>query len=124
MKHLFTFLLIASSATSFAQGNLQFNQVVNVSGVTPGGNIFTTVTVPAGKVWKITSSSWMNSSGSYESDHLCIGPHRLSGYYNGYTLSTYPIWLAEGDYDVKYCGTATAASRRYAISAIEFNVVP
>ena len=135
MKYIYTFLFAAISATSFAQGNLQFNKVVNVSGVTPGGQVFTTVTVPAGKVWKITSSSWMDSSGnvplSSNSDirAFCIGPYKLKGWhqYNGSTLDpvTFPIWLEEGDYDVKFCNyTYTISNYTYAISGIEFNIIP
>lgn len=124
MKYIYTLLFVAISAISFAQGNLQFNQVINITGVTPGGRVFTTVTVPAGKVWKITSSTWMQA-GSYLSDFLCLGPHLLSGYYNGETTSKYPIWLPEGDYDVQYCSPGSGVSgREYAISGIEFNIVP
>ena len=52
MKHLFTFLLVAISAASFAQGNLQFNQVINVS-VYSYIKHYNTVTVPVGKVLKL-----------------------------------------------------------------------
>ena len=125
MKHLFTFLLVAVSATCFAQGNLQFNQVVNVNGVDNGGNPLTTVTVPAGKVWKITSATWLNEFGGFYTQSLCIGTHLLQGYYNTISVARFPIWLEEGDYDVQWCGTPqTAASRTYAISGIEFNVIP
>ena len=133
MKYIYTFLFIAISATSFAQGNLQFNKVVNVSGVTPGGNVFTTVTVPAGKVWKITSSTWLNSAGSitsstYAMTPLCIGPFLLNGWKtsNGgaYNPVTFPIWLEEGDYDVKHCDAQSASNYTYAISGIEFNIIP
>jgi hypothetical protein len=135
MKHLFTILLVAISATTFAQGNLQFSKVINVSGVTPGGNVFTTVTVPVGRVWKITSSSWLNVNGNLPASSqssiipFCIGPYLLKGWYqyNGSTLDpvTFPIWLEEGDYDVKFCNsTYTTSNYTYAISGIEFNIIP
>ena len=133
MKYIYTFLFVVISATSFAQGNLQFNQVINVSGLTPGGNVFTTVTVPAGKVWKITSSSWLSSTGNITSSNysmhpLCIGSFLLNGWfsYNGGTYNpvTFPIWLEEGDYDVKYCDASGYSNFTYAISAIEFNIIP
>ena len=125
MKHLFTFLLLAISATSFAQGNLQFNRAVNVNGVTPGANVFTTVTVPAGKVWKITSSSWMSSGGGIVTQWLCLGPHSINGNISGIDPSKLPIWLEPGSYDIKWCNpTDNFSGYRYAISAIEFNVVP
>ena len=135
MKHLYTFLFVAISATTFAQGgNLQFNKVINISGLTPGGNVFTTVTVPTEKVWKITSSSWLSSTGiiissSYNMHPLCIGPFLLNGWraYNGtaYNPVKFPIWLEEGDYDVKFCNyTYTISNYTYAISGIEFNIIP
>ena len=135
MKHLYTLLFVAISAASFAQGNLQFNKVINISGLTPGGNVFTTVTVPAEKVWKITSSSWLNAAGNLPASSqssiipFCIGPYMLKGwyYYNGYFVDpvTFPIWLEEGDYDVKFCNsTQTTSNWTYAISGIEFNIVP
>jgi hypothetical protein len=124
MKHLFSILLVAISATTFAQGNLQFNQVINVSGVTPGGNVFTTVTVPAEKVWKITSSSWMSPGGGIVAQWLCLGPHSINGSLSGIDPSKLPIWLEPGSYDVKWCDpTGNVSGYRYAISAIEFNVV-
>ncbi|MDA9121124.1 hypothetical protein N9J52_03720 [Flavobacteriales bacterium] len=124
MKHLFTFLLVAISATSFAQGNLQFNQVINVSGIKPAGNnAFTTVTVPAGKVWKITSSTFL-INGEYTADYVCIGSNLLYGHFGPYALQTFPIWLQEGDYDVENCNVTTYYSTVYAISGIEFNIVP
>jgi hypothetical protein len=126
MKNILLILAIAYSSASFAQGNLQFNQVLNITGEAPGGNVFTTVTVPVGKVWKITSSSWMEDDGddpyaSYTS--LCIGQFKLATRQGNDAV--FPIWLNEGDHDVKYCSTTTTiASKRYAISGIEFNIIP
>ena len=125
MKHLFTFLLVAISATSFAQGNLQFNQVINVSGVSAASNIMSTVTVPAGKVWKITSSSWISPNGGLISNWLCLGPHSINGTLSGVNPAKLPIWLDPGSYDVKWCNpTDNFSGYRYAISGVEFNVVP
>ena len=123
MKHLFTFLLVAISATSFAQGNLQFNQVINVSGVSAATNIMTSVTVPAGKVWKITSASWLTANGGGVSYWLCLGPYVIG---SGSTYPPrFPIWLEPGSYEVKYCDPGDNFSGyRYAISGVEFNVVP
>ena len=124
MKQLFTFLLVAISATCFAQGNLQFNQVINLSGVAPTSNIITSVTVPVGKVWKITSASWRTSNGGGPVRMLCLDYNTI--YRNGAgNRAIFPIWLQAGTYDVSWCGSSTTVSgNRYAISAIEFNVVP
>lgn len=133
MKYLFTILLVAISATTFAQGNLQFHKVVNVSGAIPlGNNVSTTVTVPVGKVWKITSSSWFNGStgSSIANYNLCIGAHALFGRINSEQFTFLPVWLEEDDYDIKICGTQVNLSSfgavpiDYAISGIESNIVP
>ncbi len=50
MKKLLTILLLLFALQTFAQGNLQFNQVINIK----NGD---TYTVPAGKVLKITAVS-------------------------------------------------------------------
>ena len=130
MKNILLILAIAYSSASFAQGNLQFNQVLNITGETPGGNVFTAVTVPAGKVWKITTATWMeadgdNIFGNYLS--LCIGEFKLSAITGNDAV--FPIWLKEGDHDVKYCSvTQTSGGNglpfRYAFSGIEFNITP
>ena len=130
MKYIYTLLFVAISAISFAQGNLQFNQVINITGGTPGGNVFTTVTVPAGKVWKITTATWMeadgdNIFGNYRS--LCIGEFKLSAITGNDAV--FPIWLKEGEHDVKYCSISQTSAGgstpyRYAFSGIEFNIIP
>ena len=130
MKYIYTLLFVAISATSFAQGNLQFNQVINISGAIPvGNNVSTTVSVPAGKVWKITSSSlFYGSNGSSIGLYpLCIGAHELFGRINSEQYTFLPVWLEEGDYDIKICGTQANGSSYenvYAISGIEFNIIP
>ena len=123
MKHLFTFLLVAVSATSFAQGNLQFNQVINLSGIVPTSTSIATVTVPAGKVWKITSASWTAANGGGPDVYLCLDYNVI--YRNGAgNQAIFPIWLQAGSYDVRWCGSAGTSGYRYAISGVEFNVVP
>jgi hypothetical protein len=47
IKHLWLFLVLLTPVSAFAQGTLQFNQVLTISN--------TPVTVPAGKVWKISA---------------------------------------------------------------------
>jgi hypothetical protein len=50
-KHILTFLVVIAAITAKAQGNLQFNRVVNF---TPGNSY----TVPVGKVIKIESIAY------------------------------------------------------------------
>ena len=54
----------------YAQGNLQFNQVVTVS--------TTTMTVPAGKVWKVESysESEVTFNSNYSSGCINVNYHR------------------------------------------------
>ena len=83
MKYIYTFLFIAISAASFAQGNLQFNQVLNfdyssgfVSGY--GNEILETITVPIGKVWKITAASSHGTSyNTVSRSALAVNSHFL-----------------------------------------------
>lgn len=112
-----------------AQGNLQFNQIVTVG--------TTSLTVPAGKVWKVESftESEVTFNSNYSSG--CVNPnyHRPlvinnNNYYffgNMATASSganyittgnkLPIWLKPGDQIRTVCSSDFA-------SVIEFNVVP
>ena len=133
MKNILLILAIAFSSASFAQGNLQFNQVINYenSALTGTGDIaHGTITVPAGKVWKIESCTFSLFL-SYQRiqiqniSQVYIGKNCLYHYYGANTPmgSFLPLWLNEGTYPVTSHGqsgyTATVA-----FSAIEFNVVP
>ena len=113
----------------YAQGNLQFNQVVTVS--------TTTMTVPAGKVWKIESysESEVTFNSNYSSGCINVNYHRPlvinnNNYYffgNMATASSganyittgnkLPIWLKSGDQIRTVCSSDFA-------SAIEFNIIP
>lgn len=123
---LFAFLILGSFN---AQGNLQFNQVVTVNA--------TSLTVPAGKVWKV--ESFLQSQVAYDANYSagCINAnyHRPlvinnNNYYffgNMATASSganyittgnkLPIWLKAGDQIRTVCSSDFA-------SVIEFNIVP
>jgi hypothetical protein len=133
MKHLFTILLVAVSATSFAQGNLQFNEIVTVRDVLE--------TVPVGKVWKV--ESYQQSMVSHTPGFIdnCNDLQKLRPFYidgNMYhdigsiaqiqsvsnvgavwlvAENKFPIWLKEGQ-------TAKTTCSVDFLSIIEFNVVP
>ncbi len=112
-----------------AQGNLQFNQVVTVS--------ITTMTVPAGKVWKVESysESEVTFNSNYSAGCVNVNYHRPlvinnNNYYffgNMATASSganyistgnkLPIWLKSGDQIRTVCSSDFA-------SVIEFNIVP
>ena len=112
-----------------AQGNLQFNQIVTVG--------TTSLTVPAGKVWKVESYSESEvtfnsnySSGCVNSNYhrpLVINNNNYYFFGNMATASSganyvttgnkLPIWLKPGDQIRTVCSSDFA-------SVIEFNIVP
>jgi hypothetical protein len=129
MKHLFTFLLVAISAVSFAQGNLQFNQVITDAqtfSLGTGGTANTSLlTVPADKVWKVESISDLRSvATSVGFDTYLI----INGVvFNAAVVSpiNFPIWLKSGDtVQLRFSVWAGSRTESLYISIIEFNVVP
>ncbi|NBN99206.1 MAG: hypothetical protein EBV19_08245 [Flavobacteriia bacterium] len=112
-----------------AQGNLQFNQIVTVG--------TTSLTVPAGKVWKVESYSESEvtfnsnySSGCVNSNYhrpLVINNNNYYFFGNMATASSganyvttgnkLPIWLKPGDQIRTVCSSDFA-------SVIEFYIVP
>jgi hypothetical protein len=127
------------SYVSFAQGNLQFNQVKNIGtnasyGVNSGINWLTspTFTVPSGKVWKVegfylntvqaaNTLNYITSSGS------SIIETSLSSNLMG--SNTNVLWLPPGTYAVKTflnCGGSGSCTGTIynTVNAIEFNVLP
>ena len=129
MRNLFLFLFLICFGALNAQGNLQFNQVVTVS--------TTSMTVPAGKVWKVESysESEVTFNSNYSPGCINVNYHRPlvinnNNYYffgNMATASSganyittgnkLPIWLKSGDQIRTVCSSDFA-------SAIEFNIVP
>jgi hypothetical protein len=138
MKQILTFLLVAVSATCFAQGNLEFNQVKNIvyTGTTPTSGALTigTILVPAGKVWKIEAVSYYRLSGSNYYPNIgvgvfaAVGEQYVWGWSNGPTPIQSVFWLEEGSHSVfcQYAGgsSGNVAQVKVAVSAIEFNVIP
>ncbi|MDC0338649.1 hypothetical protein OAN33_03825 [Flavobacteriales bacterium] len=127
---------------SIAQGDLQFNQVINetYSGVGSGNSNsrinIGSITVPSGKVWKVqtasitmatgTNGSYVFNGSSYYNHTVYIGDNMVFMYMDspdealGQLL---PLWLGPGSYDVG-CAQGLSVNAKIAISAIEFNVVP
>ena len=124
--------VILSFTHSFAQGNLQFNQVKLVGSVE---------TVPTGKVWKITSilpsarltstaCSGSGGCGANSSTDQIITVNGTSVYMaSSNSMGSYyaasasamalsrDIWLPDG-------ATLAAGTGVYMVSVIEFNIVP
>ena len=131
MKNILLILAIAFSSASFAQGNLQFNQVINseYSGfVGSTGTNIGTIVVPAGKVLKIEDVSFSFILSSMPSIHYLTGSQvaigNLTVFHNFNTQPVhFPIWLSEGSYTV-FARVSSPITSTLSISAIEFNVVP
>ncbi len=143
-------MMLLLGVKASAQGNLQFNQVINVnlSGVVNtgvSGNILIqtlNVTVPANKVWKIESATTrINSSTASPITGLSASANRsyifldnnLIGfiYQNTSVLVTsvsMPLWISSGSHTVQLVvdiSSSGSLQQVYGlISALEFNVVP
>ena len=131
---------------SYAQGDLQFNQVIRVTNSgsytltgSNGNFVITTVTVPANKVWKVESGSIaaINSTTSrwYQAinESLYIDKQLLYSTGSNVNKSDFnspPVWLASGTYQIiasiSVIGGSTPETRQIivALSGIEFNVIP
>jgi hypothetical protein len=115
MKKIFLFsLFIVCSlffiSNSYAQGNLQFNQVL-VLDVYSNNSLNLPSTVPIGKVWKIESALSTSTSGWIRLNGAQITTN--SG-------SVTPFWLPPG-YSVTFTTTNSVEGK---ISIIEFNIIP
>ena len=124
MKLIFSIVLIYSiSYASNAQGNLVFNQVKNTSGTWISGQSINNLVVPIGKVLKIESATFGNSTLSTNATML-VGNHIV---YSGSTfygqVNMFPLWLSEGSYAITI-SSSSISTVSYSISGIEFNVVP
>jgi len=129
MKKIIILLLLFSPAFLYAQGNLQFNQVLNyeILIVIPpfGGGINISdsiiITIPSGRILKVESINATGFNGN------------LSVFLNDVPIwsdTNYPIWLPSGTHKFKhrfYCPTCSingTTSYKALLSAIEFNIIP
>jgi hypothetical protein len=133
-KSILIFLFFITLGAN-AQGNLQFNRVVNFSATqsvadnTP--TTFQTLQVPAGKVWKIENVMIGNKtpSGAISFCDICSASFNeiiaYMLYFPSIQNTTFPIWLSEGSYNFKISNLSGSSIRLLlaSYSAIEFNVV-
>lgn len=108
-------LFLPLHRTVLAQGNLQFNQVLNLSFTSNGTNF----TVPVGKVWKMEQVG-MSSYSAYFTMTVAgqqIFLKNTSSNY-GYTFESFPYWISGGQ-SVFMSGLTGGVA-----SVIEFNIVP
>jgi hypothetical protein len=130
MKYIYTFLFIAISATSFAQGNLQYDSTITLGeSITDSYSSSTTTngpqsTVPDGKTWKIESMIF--------SDNFTVKINSMPFYgsYSNIDLRfPFPLWLKSGDtiqFIYNYSGPSGVpnGTGHYLMSALQFNIVP
>lgn len=138
MKKILTIALLLFSIATFAQGNLQFNQVLTFSGTLSSTQSQGTIyTVPANKVWKIKyltekiaytgaqnslniglyrglmaciNSKWITNSSLLKETFLKAGDSLKLGYYDEYNPSSQ---LSDNTIKLDYL-----------ISIVEFNIIP
>jgi hypothetical protein len=146
-KILFSSLFILFALALNAQGNLQFNQVVNynlsgnLTNVSSTAILQTiTVTVPTNKVWKIESSSCaINTTtsspvyGINPANKLFVlldnVPIAFNSSGNNFPSFQYPIWLNQGSHTfilvADISNTTNVSTTGYGkISLLEFNIIP
>ncbi len=124
MKKILTIGILLFSMASYAQGNLQFNQVLTYSGTLQWGSSTPILyTVPTGKTCKIEA---MGLSGYSLTTALNINNvvyvNCIPG--NGVVIKE-TIWLKAGD-QVKFTYSPSSSSGNtypYFLSLIEYNIV-
>jgi len=135
MKKIITIAMLLLSIASYAQGNLQFNQVLTYTGtLTPSQFVSTTYTVPTGKLWKI---KFVNKL-LYNTVNTING---VQYQFNGFALNINNKWLFGENFNEIFLKSgdtiklgwanqsassgynAPFANFDYVISIVEFNIV-
>ena len=118
MRTFFFFTAFFVLGALKAQGNLQFNQIINlpfaVSNTTP-------VTAPAGKIWKIESCMLSTTANSYALMQYNGVNYNMRQQLSSAHSVNFPFWLASGT-SVTFGGNGGGAGGL--LSIIEFNIVP
>jgi hypothetical protein len=127
MKYIYTFLFAAISATSFAQGNLQYDSTITLGESITDSYLTTSTTngpqstVPVGKTWKIENMIF--------SDNFIVMINSMPFYVSSNNNFQFPLWLKSGDtiqFEYNYSGSSMTPTRTayYFMSALQFNIVP
>lgn len=147
MKNLLTIAILLFSMASYAQGNLQFNQVLTYSGILNCGQSSAAWSVPTNKVWKVEYHTPVNGNPNYDNG-IVVGPIGPLLSINSVPISDLSMqsvylttgstqnnsntkWLKAND-QIQFtlynlignngCGGYTKYN--YSISIIEYNIVP
>jgi hypothetical protein len=141
---VFLFLFAALANRSAAQGNLQFNAVkyYTLSVTQPASGNYQessqTITVPAGKVWKIesalggqfvpgTNQTTVNGSAMILLDGRVLFQTNTGTSVLTVTNPSTPFWLPAGTYTLTIkspTSVGTTAQFLGSVSILEFNIVP
>lgn len=142
MKFSILLLILSfSGLNAQCQGNLQFNQIINIqydlADFRRAQPAIDTLIIPAGKVLKITSTSmtdrWDQSGIAYQItntariDNLVIWCHQYSSGGGFIAHENLPIWLNSGThiiYAVSGDQTNFSQDCTLSINGIEFNIIP
>lgn len=117
MKNLFFILFIIFGLKAQAQGNLQFNQVINMAFTAANT---TPVTVPAGKVWKIENCMLPSTSNTYAQMQYNGVIYNLRQQNTSTQVANFPFWFTGGSSLIFGAGGPVGGL----LSIIEFNIVP
>ena len=127
MRNLFLLVSVLFNFVLFAQGNLQFNQVLLLS--TNQNSSVLLGTVPAGKTWKIEGygtnlTSYYNCDFSFNGVNPAFRAGSTDSYSAAYTYvsSTQQFWLPAGTPLHAFACNGTSGYRW--VSIIEFNIIP
>ena len=115
MRNVFFTCCIFIYLNGFSQGNLQLNQVLNLSFTSNGNNY----SVPAGKVWKIEGVG-LSSYSSFFSVSVAGQQVFLKNTNTGYgpVFDSFPYWI-NGGQNVFFSGLNSGVA-----SVLEFNIIP
>ena len=127
MRNLFLLVCVLFNFVLFAQGNLQFNQVLLLS-TNLNSNVLLG-TVPAGKTWKIEGygtnlTSYYSCDFSFNGANPAFRAGTTDSYSAAYTYvsSTQQFWLPAGT-PLHALACNGGAGYRW-VSIIEFNIIP
>jgi hypothetical protein len=120
MKKILTIALLLFSIASYAQGNLQFNQVKTFTGNSFGSIVLDTV--PNGKIWKIESMGFSKSNNCMTingTQYLNFSdPYFYGNSFNNSQAIKETLWLKSGDV------LGWSGYNSYVITLIEYNIIP
>lgn len=130
------FVLLTASLSINAQNNLEFSRVINQDiyllsdGTTSYKETSITLTVPAGKVWKVESATVAEKFNGSNYDYYANGGtlvlnSTVIGRQNSSYTNGLPFWLSAGNHELILQGGTSSASYEWFghLSIIEFSVV-